>query len=136
MPNQSLSKGLLNKLFFIKLSINLFSNGFNRLPSSTPDSASSGFSNKPLKPATVKLCHGSTANQSACKFTGFSSCLNFFLSSSLQWHLSTLVENRKPTHPFQVHFKAAALALPAELCHVVTLCSRAHPFHDVVLGFY
>lgn len=64
MPNQSLSKGLLSKLFFIKLSIKLFRNKFNRLSSSTPDSTSSGFNNKPLKPATVRLCHGSTANQS------------------------------------------------------------------------
>lgn len=56
----------------------MFSNRFSRLPSSTPDSASSGFINKPLKPATVKLCHGSTANQSACRFTGFNSCLKSF----------------------------------------------------------
>lgn len=62
MPNQSLSNGLLSKLFFIKLPINLFSNRFNRLPSSTPDSTSSGFNNKLLKPATVRLCHGSIAN--------------------------------------------------------------------------
>lgn len=64
-PNQSLSKGLLSKFFFNKLSINLinlFSNRFNRLPSSTPDSTSCGFNNKSLKPATVRLWYGSTAS--------------------------------------------------------------------------
>lgn len=83
MLNQSLSKGLLSKLFFIKLSVILFSNKFNRLPSSTPDSTSSGFKNKPLKPAAVRLCHGSTANQSACRFTEFNSCLKVFFLITL-----------------------------------------------------
>lgn len=83
MLNHSLSKWLVSKLFFIKLSINLFSNKFKRLPSSTPDSTSSGFKNKPLKPATVRLCCGITANQSACRFTGFNSCLKVFFLSIL-----------------------------------------------------